>query len=105
MIERFLKQCQTQPEAVALRVLDRGLVTDVSWIELSRLTAWTIERIQASSADLRLGDHLATYLPNGLAWILVDLAAQYMGWVHVALDTRLPPTMAAACCNTVALAY
>lgn len=51
----------------------------------------TISRIiTASNGQIETGDFVATWLPNGLAWILVDLASQWMGWVHVALDSRLP---------------
>lgn len=39
------------------------------------------------------GQHVASCLPNGLRWIVLDLACQTMGNVHVALDYRLPDAM------------
>ncbi len=55
----------------------------------------TAELLQtAGDRKWQVGDRVATWLPNGLAWILVDMACQWLGYIHVALDTRLPLSMA-----------
>ncbi len=55
----------------------------------------TAATIQVRSPErLNATRPIATWLPNGLAWILVDLASQWMGWVHVALDKRLSAELA-----------
>lgn len=68
--------------------------TALTWADLKRLMHQTISRITASCDQIKTGDSVATWLPNGLAWILVDLASQWMGWVHVAVDSRLPAAKA-----------
>ncbi len=43
---------------------------------------------QLNLLDLPPGAHVATYLPNSLAWCLMDLACQTLNYVHVAIDWR-----------------
>ncbi len=70
--------------------------------DLQQLMHLTIARIIASTdGQIKQGDSIASRLPNGLAWILVDLAAQWMGWIHVALDVRLPLTRRSNSFNSV----
>ena len=79
---------------MALRIFsDRQAEQCLTWAELERLMLQAAGKIQRAGT-VNVGDHVASWLPNGLAWILVDLACQWMGWVHVAVDTRLPANMA-----------
>ncbi len=63
-----------------------------SWFELAQVTArvmsWLDEHHVAS------GDHVASWMPNGVSWIAIDLACQLLGCVHVAIDARLPQASA-----------
>ncbi len=43
---------------------------------------------QLIQLELPPGAHVATYLPNSLAWCLMDMACQSLGYVHVATDWR-----------------
>ena len=92
----FVQRCRQHPHEVALKTLGDGdELSEFTWLELEQLVAFATVCIQrASSGQLKPGDHIASWLGNGLAWVLVDLAAQAMGWVHVALDPRLPSAMA-----------
>ncbi len=109
VVDHFLEQCRLKPHARALQVLaaadrpgdgrnsDGRLRTtcDVTWAELERLMVRTAGLLQtAGDRKWQVGDRVATWLPNGLAWILVDMACQWLGYIHVALDTRLPLSMA-----------
>lgn len=102
LIDCFIEQCRSQPDTIALRILSSNDSSgpsscrsrDLTWCELERLLHRTIELLLNETLAVKTGDHVATWLPNGLAWILVDLATQWLGCVHVALDTRLPAKMA-----------
>lgn len=95
VVDWFIEQCQRSPETVALRILEQCPTSqDFTWGELEQLVHQTTRLLQSRADGIVVGDRVATYLPNGLSWILVDLACQWMGWVHVALDTRLPINLA-----------
>lgn len=97
IVDCFLEQCRQTPDVRALRILShRHEALEFTWADLESLLFHTIALLQRTTdGSLKVGDPVATWLPNSTAWILIDLACQWMGWIHVALDTRLPASMAA----------
>ncbi len=104
LVECFLRQARSHPQRRALACLQPNdlknnqpsvasqSLQEWTWLELSnfvhQVAHLLIER------GFRSGDHLATWLPNGLHWIVIDLACQLLGMTHVALDRRLPMALA-----------
>ncbi|MCC6509263.1 MAG: long-chain fatty acid--CoA ligase, partial [Pirellulaceae bacterium] len=112
LVEIFLARGQQQSNSLALRVLagTQDPPQDYTWGQLTAIVAQVAGGLQASLAEPSLEAsqeasqvrdpdalqsqlvpplHVATWLPNGLPWIVVDLATQLLHWVHVALDRRL----------------
>ena len=96
IVDCFIEQCRRRPNACALQILRHDeSVSEFTWAQLESHLFQAIEGLQDSAGgSLKAGDPVATCLPNGLSWILVDLACQWLGLLHVALDRRLPPKMA-----------
>ncbi|MGN6135572.1 MAG: AMP-binding protein [Aureliella sp.] len=92
--EHFRRQLAIQPQRTALLVSTAEGLRAFSWSDVADRAARILQL--ADQAGLRPGDHVASWLPNSLEWIAVDLAAQWGGLVHVALDARLPAASAAA---------
>lgn len=65
----------------------------LSWAKIAKLVADACDAIAATQQPP--GTHLATFEKNGLQWIVLDLACQVMGYVHVAIDHRWPDPMVA----------
>ncbi len=74
-------------EAFAIAADDE--VRWLNWYDLGLLAARWVSKLQRLS--LEPGAHVASALPNSLDWILLDLAAQTLGLVHVAIDLRESP--------------
>ena len=88
----FIRQLNERPTDVALIETDHDGQQPYSWCELATLAARALRAIEAHA--LPRGAHVATWLGNSAAWVAVDLATQLGGFVHVALDARLPETSA-----------
>lgn len=59
-----------------------------SWLDLG---AWIDQLvIELDAEQLPQGSHIASAMPNSVEWIVLDLACQVLGLVHVAIDTRWP---------------
>lgn len=58
----------------------------LTWGQLGVLAAKWVAAVQQLS--LQPGQHVASCLPNALDWILLDIALQSLGLVHVAIDPR-----------------
>lgn len=86
--EVFLGQLANQPDAMALLAPCGGQLRCFTWRRLAQLVCIALEQFDQRHIDR--GAHIASWLPNGLAWIVIDLACQLRGAVHVALDSRLP---------------
>lgn len=70
-----------------LNVNSNGLVQALRWSQLGSLADEVISEFH--DRDFPAGAHVANCLPNSLAWILIDIACQTLGLVHVAIDSRL----------------
>lgn len=90
--EVFLEQLASQPNAMALLAPYGGQLRCFTWRRLAQLVSVLLEQFDRRGIDA--GAHVATWLPNGLEWIVIDLACQLRGAVHVALDARLPAAAA-----------
>lgn len=93
LAEAFIGQLERRPNAPALVDPASPGQRSLSWSDLACAVGDVLQLFDAW--NLRRCDHVATWLPNSLAWIAVDLAAQLRGIVHVALDTRLPASTVA----------
>lgn len=93
LAEVFLGQLERRPDAPALVDATSMGQRSLTWIDLAYAVGGVLQLYD--SWDIRRGEHVATWLPNSLAWIAVDLAAQFRGIVHIALDTRLPASTVA----------
>jgi long-chain acyl-CoA synthetase len=60
----------------------------MTWTQLGLRVARVIKILL--QFKLNVGEHVASCLPNSLAWIEFDLAVQSLGLVHVAIDPRDP---------------
>jgi len=81
-------QCVHQhPDGIALIDSSGDTLVEYSWRELGGWVARLADHLQCST---RRGAHVAAWLPNSLQWIVLDLAAQSIGRVHVPLDRRIP---------------
>ncbi len=75
------------PTATALWICgDDGQVARLTWGQLGESTASLILHVQ--QRGLEAGAHMASCLTNSLLWIQLDIAAQTLGLVHVAIDPR-----------------
>lgn len=90
--ECFLEQVANQPHAMALLAPCGGQLRCFTWRRLAQLVSVALEQLDRQG--IASGAHVATWLPNGLAWIVIDLACQLRGAVHVAIDARLPDAAA-----------
>lgn len=90
--EVFLEQLASQPNAMALLTPYAGQLRCFTWRRLAQLVSVLLEQFDRRGIDA--GRHVATWLSNGLEWIVIDLACQLRGAVHVALDARLPAAAA-----------
>ena len=86
--EYFLGHLATRPKKTAFWQFTSHGLEPLTWSELATSVARALEQIDECGAGP--GAHVATWLPNGLEWVAIDLAAQLRGLVHVALDPRLP---------------
>ncbi len=78
-------ECGQQP---ALSLRQRPAVRTLTWFELAAVVNKWVQWLQCERIEP--GCCLATWLPNGLDWIAIDLACQTWGVVHVAIDRREP---------------
>lgn len=60
----------------------------VTWSQIGQLVQDQLRRFDRQG--LSGEQHIASSIPNSLAWIVLDLACQTRGMVHVGLDCRLP---------------
>ena len=67
-----------------------------SWFTWGQIAQCVCEAVDAlAKHDLPRGSHIASALPNSVHWIVLDLACQLLGHVHVAIDHRWPHVMIA----------
>ncbi len=85
----FWRNAIENPEKTAFASNGNASITWLCWRELGQLAAEVIQTLQLDG--LKAGEHVSNCLPNSLAWILLDIAAQTMGLVHVAIDPRESP--------------
>jgi long-chain acyl-CoA synthetase len=81
--------------APAFVLVDQGQSQVFSWRRIgelvSQVAAWLADLRQDQADDVACQpNHIASCLPNGLPWIVLDLAAQTLGMVHVAIDVAEP---------------
>lgn len=93
IVGRFWNQVRERPNATALIIRsgessERGQHQQLTWQQLAEKVAVACDYLE--KADFQQGQVLATWLPNGLAWIVLDLACQSAGVVHAAIDHREP---------------
>jgi long-chain acyl-CoA synthetase len=90
----LLELARTAPDAVALFLPRAGEVVERTWRQLAddvlRTTAYLARR------DVQPGDRVVLWSDNRYEWILVDLAIQAAGAIHVPLHGSLTPQSAAA---------
>lgn len=65
---------------------------EYTWLDLGGLSVELAERL--TSLGLREGDRLASWIPNSLDWIILDVACQTTGVCHAAIDFREPEVVA-----------
>ena len=82
-----------QGDQPALGVIAQGTLVWRSWNDLAALTAQAAEVLAARG--VQPGDRVAQLSPNCEGWIVVDLAIQQLGAVHVPLHAALAPQQAA----------
>lgn len=90
-IPDFLRRnARHSPDTVAYRFRD-----SVGWQSLT--WARVLSRVESLAADLRRkhppGSRIPLAMPNGIDWILTDLAIMDAGMVTVAIQTGLPPSI------------
>lgn len=74
--------------APAFLLRSHGQTKQLSWRDVGFAAAQWIQHL--SVAQVAPGQHVATWLPNSLHWLAIDLACQTLGCVHVAIDRREP---------------
>lgn len=82
----FWRNAIEKPEKAAFASLGSESIKWLGWRELGQLAAGAIRALQMDG--LKAGEHVSSCLPNSLAWILLDIASQTLGLVHVAIDPR-----------------
>lgn len=87
IVGRFGDQCAAQPDRPALHFKRGGKFQTLSWAELRA----EVHKVVALLMQLGVepGDHVAQFSPNRMEWILLDLAIQMAGGVHVPIHNAL----------------
>lgn len=97
--DRFWEQVGQRPDNLALiyKAVERDSTLSDT-VTLRELT-WRQIALRVSTACVHLEQAgvlpeqvIASWLPNGLPWIVLDLACQSLGIVHAAIDYREPAT-------------
>ncbi len=88
----FFGSVDARPNAVALRFVADGRPVERSWLELSQAVYCLADALY--DLGIRRGDHVVHWSPNRYEWIVVDLALQGLGGVHVPLHSSLSPSQA-----------
>ncbi|GGE61926.1 AMP-dependent synthetase/ligase [Actibacterium pelagium] len=87
--EAFLERVKATPSAVAYRDAGSGGFQDYNWSDIAQRVAR--RRAAFAEAGLKPGDRVAIFLPNGIEWVVTDLAAMAQGLVTVPLYGRDSP--------------
>ena len=82
----FLERIRMTPDAVAYREFAGGGWTDISWSAVGRRVVW--RRVALAQAGLQPGDRVAIFLPNGIEWVVTDLAAMAQRLITVPVYVR-----------------
>lgn len=85
----FWRQVCERSDATAFVRCHSGGQQLYSWRDLGTAALRLIELLRPVLAEAE-PKHVASWLPNSLEWILLDVAIQTLGGVHVAIDARLP---------------
>ncbi len=64
----------------------------ITWAELGAAVAFACDHLQRFGVTK--GDTIASWMPNSLSWIALDLACQTIGICHAAVDFREPAAKA-----------
>lgn len=89
MASHFWRNVVEVPDQAAFADCADEALRLLSWSELGQRAADAVRQLQADG--WKPGEHIASCLPNSLAWILLDIASQTLGLVHVAIDPRESP--------------
>lgn len=82
----FYDRVRRTPDSVAYRVRQETGWRDITWADVERRVAK--RRAAFAAGGIPPGSRLAIFLPNGIDWIVTDLAAMAQGLVTVPLYTR-----------------
>ncbi len=82
----FTERVRMAPGAVAYREAIGGDWREIPWSEVAQRVAR--RRAALAEAELQVGDRVAIFLPNGIEWVVTDLAAMAQGLVTVPLYLR-----------------
>ena len=82
----FLERIRMTPDAVACRDFAGSGWTDISWSAMGQRMAR--RRVALTQAGLQPSDRVAIFLPNGIEWVVTDLAAMAQGLVTVPVYIR-----------------
>jgi long-chain acyl-CoA synthetase len=94
VVDYFWTNVCEYPHVQALAAVNEHSIEWLTWSDLGRLASAWITRLQGLKIDP--GGHVASCYPNSLEWIVLDVAAQTLGLVHVAIDVRESPIQRAA---------
>ncbi len=85
LIDWLWKWCDETPDAPAWWVEEAGQLQCLTWRDVGDMT----KRFAAKLPDAP-GERILSRLQNGIEWVVLDLACQASGLVHVPLDCRIP---------------
>lgn len=92
--DSFWQNCLKYPTAPALVdhvATDRNAAPvsmNYTWEELGKRVCRAVSLLE--NRGIASGDHVASWMPNGVEWIVLDMACSTIGAVHVATDFREP---------------
>jgi long-chain acyl-CoA synthetase len=86
LLDFLRKWGRETPDAPAWWVeAERDKLRSLSWLEVAQV----VESFAAKLPEAP-GERILSYLPNGLDWVIVDLACQLRGLIHAPIDVRIP---------------
>ncbi len=84
--DMFQRRVAATPDAIAYREFFDGQWQDISWCHVAEKVA--TRRMALTRAGLQRGERVGIFLPNGVDWVVTDLAAMSEGLVTVPVYTR-----------------
>ncbi len=92
LVDVFLAQVDARADAVALRFVVNDEEVSWSWQQLGQAVFRMVDALH--ELGMGRGEHVVHWSPNRQEWIVMDLALQGLGSVHVPLHSSLSPRQA-----------